>query len=76
MVRRASVKLATRIEAMPNPWRTSPAITVLNLDSIGRNDVGPIKQNPVAIKMLPINADTFGCKHLSTIHPQKGAVTA
>lgn len=49
---------------------------VLNRDSMGKNDVGPIKQKPDAIKQLPISADIFGFKHLSTIQPQNGAVTA
>lgn len=42
----------------------------------GKNVTGPIKQKDVAIKMLPIKADTFGCKNLSTMQPQIGAVTA
>lgn len=42
----------------------------------GKNDTGPIKQNAKAISVLPIKADTFGCKNLSTIHPHTGAVTA
>lgn len=44
--------------------------------SNGKNDTGPIKQNAVAINVLPINADNFGFKNLSTIQPQMGAVTA
>lgn len=42
----------------------------------GKNDTGPIKQNAIAINVLPIKADSFGCMNLSTIHPQTGAVTA
>lgn len=43
---------------------------------IGNNDTGPIKQNAVAISILPMRADIFGCKNLSTIKPQTGAVHA
>lgn len=42
----------------------------------GKNDTGPIKQNARAINVLPIKADTFGSKNLSTMHPHTGAVTA
>lgn len=42
----------------------------------GKNGRGPMRQKPTAIKILPIKADTFGFKILSTIIPQNGAVTA
>lgn len=76
VVCKASEKLATRMEAMPKPCNTKPVMIVLSRDSIGKNDVGPIRQKAMAINMLPINADTFGCRHLSTIQPQNGAVRA
>lgn len=76
VVRRASEKLATKIDAMPKPCNTKPVIIVLSRDSMGKNEAGPIRQKPQAINVLPINADTFGCKHLSIIQPQNGAVTA
>lgn len=44
--------------------------------SSGKNETGPIKQNAVAIKRLPINADNLGFRNLSTMQPQIGAVTA
>lgn len=43
---------------------------------MGKNDTGPIKQKAVAINMLPMRADIFGCKNLSTKKPQTGAVHA
>lgn len=42
----------------------------------GKNETGPIKQNAVAINVLPIKADTLGYRNLSTIKPHMGAVTA
>lgn len=42
----------------------------------GRNETGPIKQKAIAISVLPIKADSFGCKNLSTIQPMTGALTA
>lgn len=76
VVLNASLKLATKIDAIPKPCNTKPVMIVLNRDSMGKNDVGPIKQKPHAIKQLPISADILGFKHLSTIQPQNGAVTA
>ena len=96
-VRKASVKLATNCDDIPNPWNTRPTIItdkVLKFKynnvrkililfhfkyshvSIGKNDAGPTKQNPMAIKTLPKNATSFGLTYLSTRIPQNGAVNA
>lgn len=44
--------------------------------SSGKNDTGPTRVKAVAINMLPINAASFGCRNLSIMQPQMGAVVA
>lgn len=43
---------------------------------MGKNEVGPTKQNPTAINTLPRNDEYFGFINLSTNRPQSGAASA
>lgn len=43
---------------------------------MGKNEVGPTKQNPIAMKTLPRDEQSLGFKNLSTIKPQNGAASA
>lgn len=44
--------------------------------SIGKKDVGPTKQNPATMNILPMHDDIFGFINLSTNKPQNGAAKA